>query len=1521
MTEQDKPREKRAKPEAGKSRSGKGKADTQQDQESKDVSAAPTRTKPVRIVAIGASAGGLEPIEQFFDLIPEDTGMAFVVVQHLSPNFQSMMDQLIERRTDMRVVHAQDGMSIEPDVIYLNPARTALSVNGGKLATKAYPDTEMLSLPIDAFFSSLADDAGKNAIGIVMSGTGSDGSKGSMAIVGNGGTVIAQEPTTAKFDSMPRKVIENDAATFTAEIKEMPEILDAILNGEEIERPEPKDSDDDSPENRILAVLQRAYGTDFRYYKKTTVNRRIQRRSMLKRYRNLEDYLDKLKGDQEELDTLYCDLLIGVTQFFRDSEAFEVLQNRVLPEIASMMSQERQLRIWVPGCATGEEAYSIAILISEFAKRNGLTLNLKIFATDIHFKSLEIAAGGIYASETIEGLPDDLADRYFKMVEGGYQVRQGLRRLIVFSPHNILKDPPFTRIDMVSCRNMLIYFNDIAQQRVLSLFHFALRKDGFLFLGASETLGSLDGEFTTIDKRWRIFSKNRDIHLREAAYLQPPENKQPKGTDNMSLRETRSGSMIVAKKEGYVRQALYKAYDRLLEAYAPTCLLVSRSGDLVHVFGEAERFLHVGKGVFSNRAVDLVHDDLRLVINAGVERCLAPGTSNPFERTLKVELSPGTTELVRVRIEALAESPSSPDFLIVTLSEKKQVIAPSEETPRATSEERDDQEFYIQRIAELESELKSTEESLQNTIEELETSNEELQATNEELMASNEELQSTNEELHSVNEELYTVSAEHQRKIAELTELTDDMENLLRSTQIGTIFLDQDLCIRRFTPAATRAFNLLPHDIGRPIDHVTYRFADDQFIPNLRKVMEDGKTINSEVGIEDQIYMLSLLPYRTELGSVTGVVVTIVDIQDLKNAEVELDRERQFYKTIVDTQSDLISRFTPDLKLTFVNQAFCLHAGRTQDELLGTSFLDLFEDADRESVAGLIDRLRQEDSLEWERREVLQDGASRWLHSDFRALHNGEGDIVEVQTVSRNVTDMVERENLVRTFSAITADSSRQLDDKFDDVLALIAKRLKVPMAMYLHLQNGDETIEKLVGIEAGRAGADKERKAKDETGRFVLHQALAAAGYTHVLGSTITVAGKLEGSVVFAASRSMPAAIQETIQPTIDRIADWIGYECYRQIQHRRLEDLNARLAEEEERYRKLYMDAPVIMHSVDESGKIIEVNRKWFTTLGYAREEVVGKPGLEFLTEDSQTYAMQKVLPEFRKHGYCSEVPYQMIKKNGEIIDIEMSVIAEQDREGKSISLATIIDVSDKLKAERELEAQNRELKNINENLNQFTHIVSHDLAGPLRAIQHTATWIEEDTNEEARVAIQEHIDRLKDQISHLGSLISDLTQYSRTGASLPDVERIALRAVLRDMFEVISETGRLKLDLSDVPEEIETYRAPLLLVLRNLVENAVKYHDKPGGSITVFVEEGDDNWQIGVKDDGPGIDPKYHKKILLPFRKLERKDKIPGNGMGLALVKKAVESVGGQIKVISDPSKQPGTTFLVTWPKDGQ
>jgi len=851
----------------------------------------PGTSQPRLIVGIGASAGGLQALEQFFDKMPSDSDLAFVVVQHLSPDFKSVLVELLGRHTGMQVASAEDGMPVQANHVYLLPPKKDVEILEGKLRVADRPENEPVNLLIDRFFRSLAIDQGIRSAVIVLSGTGSDGSRSLVDVDAHDGLIVVQDPASANFDGMPQSAI----GTGLVDIVCTPEMMPAALVDHATEslrtassaRRARYVSGRHSAFPGIFETLNSAFGIDFGFYKPSTINRRIERRMQMLEIDDFDQYGRRLESDAKELDVLYHDLLIGVTHFFRDPEVFTALESRVLARVVDE-SPELDVRVWVCGCATGEEAYSIAILMNEAIEQSGSKKRLKVFATDVHGGSLEVASNGVYPESALTSVRPDLLEKYFVSQDDGYRVVTSLRQQIVFSSHNVLNDPPFTRIDLVTCRNLLIYFESQAQKMALSMLHFALRKKGVLFLGSSETLGTLERSFDPIDAKLRLWSKRHEQSTSESPRFHlgavPPHR--------VTMPRTTMDRPAMTGRES----ALLRAYDAVLEKTMPPSLLVDENRTLVHAFGDAGRYFGLVSGRPTYDLLQLVHDDLRVALSMGLQKAQREKKKVVFERVeVKVQ---GEVDSIDVSIDPIERLGEDGPLYLITFNEPTTMRNDDFEVERISKLDIDDR--VRERMSLLERELDETRSNLHAMVEELETSNEELQATNEEMMASNEELQSTNEELHSVNEELYTVNAEYEQKNAELQRLASDMDNLLRSTDIGTVFVDRELKIREFTPAIGKTLRLLPQDVGRPIDHIALTIeGEGDLTQDLHEVIETAGKIEREVKTRDGHWLLQrILPYLDSDNRVDGAVVTFVDIDRLKRAaqfqdeNVQLANER-----------------------------------------------------------------------------------------------------------------------------------------------------------------------------------------------------------------------------------------------------------------------------------------------------------------------------------------------------------------------------------------------------------------------------------------------------------------------------------------------------------------------------------------------------------------------------------------------------------------------------------------------------
>jgi two-component system, chemotaxis family, CheB/CheR fusion protein len=956
------------------------------------VAAEPPPAGQLYIVGVGASAGGLEALERFFRAAPVDTGVVFVVIQHLSPDFKSLMDELLARHTRMPIYRVEDGMEVEPNSIYLIPPRKEMIISGGKLLLTDKDPQQDLSLPIDHFFRSLAQDAGRRAIAIVLSGTGSDGSRGIRDVHEAGGLVLAQNEQTAKFDGMPKSAVDTGIVDAALAPEEMPQVLVEFVHRRSTGILDGKfglpDGEATHGVEAIFKLLRDEYGIDFSHYKPNTVSRRIERRLSLNQSLDLDDYVSRVRSDARELNSLYRDLLIGVTRFFRDRESFERIEKDILPDLLARKRPGEEIRFWSAACATGEEAYSMAILLHERLQLLGRPVNVKIFATDVHSASLDTAGAGVYDEDALAEIEPSRLARYFNKKQDGYHIAPEIRQMIVFARHNVIKDAPFTKIDLISCRNLLIYFQPAAQKKALSLFHFGLRTGGVLFLGPSESPGELAPEFETVDEHWKVYRKRRDIRL-------PPDMRLPLSNAAPHIRVTAPAPATVP-----FDAPLLAAYDRLLEEHMPPGLLITDQRQLVHSFGGAAQLLAQRDGRPTADILDLVDRDLRLVLAGSLQRAAKDQT--PVVYTGVRISTPHGDKKFKLTVKPLMNRHLNLTHFFIALEDLG--AAPAARAPA----EIDANEASREQVDSLESELRHTRENLQATIEELETSNEELQASNEELVASNEELQSTNEELHSVNEELYTVNAEYQKKIAELTELTDDMDNLLRSTDIGTIFLDKDLCIRKFTPQIGRAFDLLPQDVGRRIDSFSHSIAYAGLLDDIVRVLESGTPVEKEVRHRHGNWLfLRILPYRSHT-KLEGAVLTLIDISLLKRAEVRL----QQLSAIVESSDDAIIGMDLEGHVTSWNHGARQLFGYEAAEVIGraVSLLRPDPDTDHSPVdwpAEVMERMRAGESANFqvERVRRRKDGTPVDVLMSFSAIRDSDGTLVGVSTIARDISE------------------------------------------------------------------------------------------------------------------------------------------------------------------------------------------------------------------------------------------------------------------------------------------------------------------------------------------------------------------------------------------------------------------------------------------------------------------------------------------------------------------------------------
>ncbi len=836
-------------------------------------------------VGLGASAGGLKALEAFVRAVPLDSGCCYVVVQHLSPDFKSVLEDLLGRQTQLPVHRVEDGMAAAPDAIFLIPPKKLLTIRAGHFQLLDRDAVPANKLPINLFLESLAAEAGRRAVGVVLSGGGSDGATGVSAIHEAGGLVLVQRPDSAEFDSMPRNAL---AATVVDHILDPGDMPAAILDharapARSSNQQKGSGAAEDRPLDRVMALLHRVSGIDFSQYKMSTVDRRIDRRMKLLKIPDLAAYADLLATRAEELNALYGDMLIGVTEFFRDADAFARLKEQVAPGLLAA-GGGAEVRAWIAGCATGEEAYSIAIVLDEVARAAGFAGKFSLFATDVHQASLDFAAAGVYGREQLRNVSPERFRRYFiEETPGQCRIVPEIRKRLVFARHNLVSDPPFTRLDLVSCRNLLIYFNPDLQDRAIRLLYFALRENGCLFLGPSEGLGRTKGlQLEVLDDPAKLFRKAGSA---PAGVLPLPER-----TASRPIVHPPAPVFLPRAGEAASRQLL-AAYDHILRQHVPAGLLVNEGFEVLHYFGAGSAYLLPLEGRAHENLLHRAEGDLRLCLSTLLPRVCKTGLA-ASSRNVRAR-GPAGDERIDVVAEPVPVGPGAAPLLHVSFVNARSSpppLAPGASAEAAGGNFVAGDEIFC-RIRDLEAELQSTRENLQTAVEELQTSNEELQASNEELTSSNEELQSTNEELHAVNEELHGMNSEFERKNIELQQLNDDLNNMSVSTDTGTIFVDRELRIRKFNPAIQRIFRLLPQDVGRPISHIAYHLdGQEEMLREVGWVLAHGELRQQEVRTRDGRWLLKrVLPFLASSGEIQGVVLTFTDIDETKALQDRLD--------------------------------------------------------------------------------------------------------------------------------------------------------------------------------------------------------------------------------------------------------------------------------------------------------------------------------------------------------------------------------------------------------------------------------------------------------------------------------------------------------------------------------------------------------------------------------------------------------------------------------------------------------
>ena len=973
------------------------------------------------IVCLGASAGGLAAFEAFFMGMAaySSPGMAFILVQHLSPDHKSMLAEIIRRFTKMEVFEIEDGMPVKLDCIYIIPPERDLFLTMGILRLTEPLTNRHKRLPIDFFFRSLAEDQGKNAVGIILSGTGSDGTQGLRIIKGEGGMVIAQSPDSAEYDGMPSSAIATGMVDFILPPADMPAKIHAYVNSAiktlSLVQDEPNELSDIIFQE-IFALLRAHTGHDFSQYKPGTISRRIERRMAVHQISSLEIYVKHLQRDKGEISLLFRDLLIGVTSFFRDPEFFDQLSRKAIPGLFAEKPFGSMIRVWVPGCSTGEEAYSVAILLQEYMDASKLNFNLQVFATDIDSHVIAVARSGTYPSNIVADVSPERLKRFFvpSHDNGTYRICKAIRDLLIFSEQDLVKDPPFSKLDLISCRNLLIYMSSELQKKLIPLFHYALNPDGILFLGSSETIGEFGEIFVSIDRKAKLYQRKEDFKgISRITSIRFQPNHILKNITAMPTNRKQAVQKKVPLRE-FAEQALLQHVDT-------TGILVDKRGDIIYLHGHTSKFLELSPGESGiNNILKMALPGLRNELSIALHKAAVTNetvknngiriNSGDSSILINLKISPVLNPESSEKVKSLPQ-PTESHLYLVLLEESSDFNAIVGDQQVITQNLPADADAHINALKE---ELRAKKEYLQSTNEELETSNEELKSSYEEMQSINEELQSTNEELEtskeelqSINEELSTVNAELQNKVSELSQSNNDMNNLLAGTGIGTVFIDQHLRILRYTPAVTHIINLIPGDIGRPIAHVVSNLTGyHDMAKDAEAVLET--LVSKEVEVQTSggtWYIMRILPYRTLENVIEGAVITFVEITEIKRAsekQLESDTDLRRLGAIIKDANDALMVFDLSGRIMAWNPAAIRIYGWSEQEALLLNLTDLSPMDTREKEIKRLKHLtlaRFPETYKTER--LTKDGRILKIATTSTALLDKNGLVYAIATTER----------------------------------------------------------------------------------------------------------------------------------------------------------------------------------------------------------------------------------------------------------------------------------------------------------------------------------------------------------------------------------------------------------------------------------------------------------------------------------------------------------------------------------------
>ncbi len=1464
------------------------------DQKQTETTGVPALRSPV--VGIGASAGGIEALESFLRELEPSTGAGIVIVLHLDPTHPSIVSEILGRVAQVPVREAADGLTVAAGNVYVVPPNAELRLEGRTLRLTGPRQSRHAT--IDGFFTSLAEEQGEAAIGVILSGAGSDGALGLRAVKDHGGVTMAQDPEDARNDSMPRSAIAMGtvdwilpARAMPARIAEYGRALDTIPP---VSLPGGQRASEDVEAGlrTILALVLRKTGHDFTRYKQATMLRRVQRRMRIVQVGTLASYAKVVRETPAEVDRLFADLLIGVTHFFRDPEVFAALAATVIPAIVRGRGADQEVRVWVAGCATGEEAYSIAILLFEAMAQAECSPPVKIFATDIDDAALDFARQGRYPPSLAEHVSAEGLARFFRKVGGGYQVVKELRDMCVFSTHNIVGDPPFSRLDLLTCRNLLIYLETETQKQLVPLFHYALSPSGYLLLGPSENLAAYPELFRTVDKERRLFQ-------RQEALVAPAVLFPLIGPRRMGRLE-RADQVTAPLRAVGSEQNVTRAFERLLlEEYAPPAVMVNAEGKIVYVSGATGRYLQLPSGMTRTNVVDMALPALRPGLHTALHRAIQTGKPAAQEG-LSLVLD-GAVRCLDVLVRPIADAVAERGLFVIVFRE----TAPQQPAPAAGATDAADGSEGRQLAVDLERELQRTREHLQTTIEELESGSEELQSANEELLSTNEELQSANEELQtskeeqqSVNEELQTVNVELVRKVEELDRVNSDLKNLFASTHIATVFLDGDLRIKRFSPAATEMFRVIDTDVGRPITDIAAALADGDLVGEVRDVLATLTPRDQEVKRVDgdRWFIRRIRPYRSLENVIDGVVITLIDITDLKQAQERVAA----LAAIVESSHDAILGLGLDGVITTWNTGAERLYGCPAAAVVGRPFAELCAPEAAGTLRAALARAAGGEALEVPDVPGLRpDGTRIDVLLTLSPVRGAGDEVVALSTIAHDVTERRRAEVLLRR----SESRFRGLSESGVICVAFIDRDGRV-----------FDANDGFLGL-LGCVRNDVARGA-------LLLERLARPGDAPEVTELI--------QEIWASGRAKPREL-DCVRRDGSRVVCLIGGACLDGgaeavvflldvTERRRAVD---ELSQSEERLR-LAVEATLLgTWELDPVTGAIRCSPRARALWGIGPdEEVRYETRLAHIHPDDRRAvdeATRRALDPTSTHEY--RITYRAIRDGEPPRWVESwgrAFFSDAGGFRRAVRLiGTLLDITERKETEEALKEADRRK-------DRFLAVLGHELRNPLAPIRNAVHVMRTLGSHDPK--LERARDIIERQVRHMTHLLDDLLDVGRlsSGKIVLRKERMDLVTLVRAAIEEQSADAEalgltLTAALPEGPLWILADATRIEQSVTNLIVNAIKFTPS-GGHVTVTVapEPGGGSATVTVTDDGMGLEPEMMARLFEPFSQADRSlDRSRGGlGLGLSLVKAFMEMHLGSVEVESaGPGR--GATFTLHLP----